>query len=202
MLGSLYENAWDLDRSTLAFPHPHTALHLRNEPNPISQRTKHSHPRKKMHLSNEDHTLRFGGGGTQKLSEDMMHSNGKTKQPHAEFQDENSGEKNEHEKMSNNAQIAIPQNHALDAVLDTVLTAWTILIQRYQRDTFHQFTWSIKESGDDAQCIPTADLDFTGLKTAGDLKSKLSSLRPAGCALTQGSTIVMNDGTSAEVRPE
>jgi hypothetical protein len=130
-----------------------------------------------------------------------MHSNGKTKQLHAEFHDENTGEKNEHEKKSNNAQIAIPQNYALDAVLDTVLTAWTILIQRYQRDTFHQFTWSIQGNDDDAQCMPTAELEFPRQKTAEDLRRKLSSLRPAGCALTQGSSIIMNDGTNAEVCP-
>lgn len=199
MLGSLYENAWDLDRSTLALPHSNTALHPRSKPKHSHQRTTHSNPRKKMHLSNGDHDLRFGGGGAQKLSEDVIHSDSKTKQPHIKSHNESSGKNNKHEQKYNNVSVAIPPNCSLDAVLDTVLTAWTILIQRYQRDTFHQFTWSIAGDGNDTQCIPTAELDVSAQKTAEALRKRLGSLRPAGHTLSQGSTIIVNDGTSAEV---
>jgi hypothetical protein len=152
-----------------------------------------------MHLSNGEQTLRFGGGGAQKLSEDVMHSGSKTKQAHIESKNEISGEENKHEQKSNNIYIAIPQDCTSDAVLDTVLTAWTILIQRYQRDTFHQFTWSTKGSSKDAQCIPTTELDVTAQKTAEDLRKRLSSLQSAGRTLSQDATIIVNDGTSAEV---
>ncbi|KAF1911474.1 nonribosomal peptide synthetase 6 [Ampelomyces quisqualis] len=122
-----------------------------------------------------------------------MHTDG-----HVRFQNESSEKQNQRGKRSNNARIAIPQDCTLDAVLDTALTAWTILIQRYQRDTFHQFTWSIRGNSNDAQCIQTTELDFSGQKTAEGLRQRLSSLRPAGCALSQDSTIIMNDGTNAE----
>jgi hypothetical protein len=101
----------------------------------------------------------------------------------------------------NDALISFPQNLAREEVLDTVLTAWTILIQRYQRDVFHQFTWGTGASDDkkDNQCIQTTDLDLSNQSRAGSLRTKLNSARSSNVSLHPGSSIFLNDGTSAEV---
>lgn len=109
---------------------------------------------------------------------------------------------NDQRTDSNEARISCPKNLASDEVLDTVLTAWTILIQRYQRDVFHQLTWGAEAAGDrkdNSQCIPTTELDLSNQLRAGDLKAKLNKVRLSNISLHPGSTVFLNDGTSAEV---
>jgi hypothetical protein len=87
----------------------------------------------------------------------------------------------------------------MDAVLDIVLTAWTILIQRYQRDVFHRFSWGIKGAGSDKrQCVETGDLDLLNHSNAASLAAKIQEVRLKHVSLN-GTTIFLNDGTKEEV---
>jgi hypothetical protein len=101
---------------------------------------------------------------------------------------------------TNEVQIPLPQGRSWDEVLDTVLTAWTILVERYQRDLFHQITWGVRGAGkDSAACIPTAKLNLLGQSTAKSLTSQISSVRTRNYTINAGSQLFLNDGTSAEV---
>ncbi len=151
-----------------------------------------------MHLSNGDHTLRYGGvsqGKTQvKINSNGtldVNSNGTYTNGHAES--------NGQSAANNEVQLTISKDQSLDAVLDTVLTAWTILVQRYQRDVFNQFSWGLKGAGSDQQqCILTADLDLLNHSNARSLSAKISDLRLQNLSL-EGATIFLNDGTKEEV---
>ncbi|KAF1363149.1 hypothetical protein EJ07DRAFT_104421 [Lizonia empirigonia] len=151
-----------------------------------------------MHLPNGDRTLRYGGvskektevkintNGTLDVNENGSYANGHT---------QTNGQLSE----KNEVDISILQNQSSDAVLDAVLTAWTILVQRYQRDVFHQFSWGIKGAGSDKrQCISTVDLDLLNHSNAASLATKLHNLRLKDVPL-DGATIFLNDGTKDEV---
>jgi hypothetical protein len=100
----------------------------------------------------------------------------------------------------NEVQISLPRDQSWDEVLDTILTAWTILVERYQRDLFHQFTWGVRDAGrDSAASIPTAQLDLPNQSTAKSLIAQISNARTRDHTLNAGSNIFLNDGTSAEV---
>jgi hypothetical protein len=85
-------------------------------------------------------------------------------------------------------------------VLDIVLAGWTILVQRYQRDAFHQFTWGIKGAGsDNLQCIASEELNLLNHSNVDSLITKISELRLKNVSLDQA-TVFLNDGTKEEVR--
>ncbi|KAF7573968.1 Nonribosomal peptide synthetase 6 [Pyrenophora tritici-repentis] len=99
----------------------------------------------------------------------------------------------------NEAQISPPKDWTPDEVLDTVLTSWIILVERYQRDAFHQFTWGISDARtDSAQCIPATELDLSNQSAAKSLTAKIGSLRTKDHAINEGSKLFLNDGTTAE----
>ncbi|KAH3958337.1 hypothetical protein HBH70_187070 [Parastagonospora nodorum] len=151
-----------------------------------------------MHLPSGDKTLHLGG--VSGMSDMGIHSNGISKPQQNGSHTNGSNGTNGHSSQVNELQIPRPRGEELSGTLDTILTAWTILIHRYQRDAFQQFTWGIKAGEKDgkAQCIQTADFDLPSQKTADSLKAKLGSTRTADLALAQGSTLFLNDGTSSE----
>ena len=152
-----------------------------------------------MHLANGNHTLRYGGvaqekievkvngNGTMDVNEDGAYTNGRT---------QTNGHLTE---PSNEVEITTLKDQPLDAVLDTVLTAWTILVQRYQRDVFHRFSWGIKGAGSDKrQCMETGDLNLLNHNNAASLAAKIQEVRLKHVSLN-GTTIFLNDGTKEEV---
>lgn len=151
-----------------------------------------------MHLANGEQTLRYGGvaqektevkvnsNGTMDVNENGAYTNGHT-QTNGQFTE------------SNEVEITALKGQSLDAALDAILTAWTILVQRYQRDVFHQFSWGVKGAGSDGrQCVPTADLDLLNHNDAASLASKIRDVRLKNVSL-DGATIFLNDGTKEEV---
>ncbi|KAF1845025.1 nonribosomal peptide synthetase 6 [Cucurbitaria berberidis CBS 394.84] len=150
-----------------------------------------------MHLPSGDHTVRFGGVPEEPV-EVKVQSNGTVTTQENGTSTNGTNHTNGAVSQTNEVHISHPEDLAADAVLDTVLTAWTILIQRYQRDLFHQFTWALKDAGaDKTQCIPTPDLDLLNQKVAGGLKAKLSDVRLKDINLEKA-TISLNDGTKEE----
>lgn len=152
-----------------------------------------------MHLANSEQTLRYGGVAQEK-TEVKVNSNGTMDV------NENSSYTNGHSRTngrapaSNEVNITTLKDQPLDAVLDTVLTAWTILVRRYQRDVFHQFSWGIKGAGSDKrQCVSAGDLDLMDHTNAAGLAAKIRDLRLKDVSL-DGATIFLNDGTKEEVR--
>jgi hypothetical protein len=151
-----------------------------------------------MHLANGEQTLRYGGvaqektevkvnsNGTMDVNEDGAYTNG-----HAQTNGESS--------ESNEVEITALEGQPLDAALDAILTAWTILIQRYQRDVFHQYSWGLQGAGSDGrQCVQTADLDLLNHSNATSLASKIRDVRLRNVSLDQA-TVFLNDGTKEEV---
>lgn len=152
-----------------------------------------------MHLANGEHTLYYGGvkqektevkvnsNGTMDVNENGSYANGHT-------------QTNGYSTQPNEVEIKTLKDQSLDAVLDAILTAWTILVQRYQRDIFHQFSWGINGAGSDKrQCISTTDLDLLNHSNAASLAAKIRDVRLKNVSLNE-STIFMNDGTKDEVR--
>lgn len=151
-----------------------------------------------MHLANGEQTLRYSGikqektevkvnsNGTMDVNENGTYTNGHT-------------EPQRQSTKSNEVELTALENLPLDAALDAILTAWTILVQRYQRDVFHQFSWGIKGAGSDKrQCIPTVDLDLLNHSNAASLLTKVGGVRLKDLLLDD-TIIFLNDGTKEEV---
>jgi hypothetical protein len=155
-----------------------------------------------MHLSNDEHVVRFGGV-SEKHVEMKVQSNGasNTKEHSSHANGSNgSTQTNGNASKVNEVQVTLPENLASDAVLDTVLAAWSILIQRYLGEVFHQFTWSAKVAGNkQTQCVPTYDLGLLDHKSAASLTSRIRGVRSKDIT-TEYDTILLNDGTKEEVR--
>jgi len=199
MLGSFYEKAWDLDRSAQEDPHFFSSLRSRDKPKDTTHKRRRSTLHKKMHLPNDDHAVRFGSV-SENFTEKRMHSNDASKPQDEEPSTNGSAHKNEHASNLNEVQLLVPKDQALSDVLDTVLTAWTILVHRYQRDLFHQFTWGVKDAGEGSvQCISTLELDLPKKRVASILRDKVGNLRSKSIPAEPAATIFLNDGTKAEV---
>ncbi|KAL5116376.1 Non-ribosomal peptide synthetase [Pleosporales sp. CAS-2024a] len=121
---------------------------------------------------------------------------------HAELESKANGshDTNGHMTAKNEIQMPCPSVGQRHQLLDNLLLAWTILIQRYQRDTFHQFTWGIKSEAQNTvnQCISVAELDLSSLGGTQALRAKTSSVRRPDIALNQDSTLLLNDGTTED----
>lgn len=200
MLGLFYEKAWDLNRQTQQDPHSFTSSSsTRNHHQNLDRKNRQPSLKKKMHLPNGNHVVRFGGVSKEPV-EVKVQSNGIVKTEEHEPTLGTTLQEEAPISKANEVSIALPQDLAGDALLDTILTGWSILIQRYQRDLYHQFTWGLRDAQiSDLQCIPTTDLDLLNQNTAGALKSKIGNVRSKDFNIDQA-TIVLNDGTQEEVR--
>lgn len=200
MLGLFYEKVWDLTRQTQQHPHSFTSSPTTGNQHQNSERKKrNSSLKKKMHLPNGDHVVRFGEASPEPV-EVKVQSNGIVKAQESEPQLDTATLDEAPISKANEVSIALPQDLAGDALLDTILTGWSILVQRYQRDLYHQFTWGLKDAQiADSQCIPTTDLDLLNQKSAQSLKSKINNIRSKEFNIDQA-TIILNDGTQEEVR--
>lgn len=132
----------------------------------------------------EDTQVKINSNGTLDVNQNGSYTNGRS----------------ETTTKRNEVDVTFPKDQSLDTVLDTVLTAWIILVQRYQRDAFHQFSWGIKGAGSDkCQCISAVDLDLPNYNNAASLVEKVRDSRLHDVSL-DGTTIFLNDGTKEEVR--
>ncbi|KAI2486702.1 Nonribosomal peptide synthetase 6 [Pyrenophora tritici-repentis] len=149
-----------------------------------------------MHLPEGERTVRFSGVPDEHVK--AVQNNGEIHSPkHANSGDE-TARINEQAAKANEIPIPLPRELSSDAVLDTVLAAWAILVERYQRDVFSQFTWGIKGGGGDStQCLAAFNLDWRSHKTASGLKTKIQEQRLNNLSLGQG-TLFFNDGTLEE----
>ncbi|KAE8836447.1 hypothetical protein HRS9139_04545 [Pyrenophora teres f. teres] len=149
-----------------------------------------------MHLPEGERTVRFNGIPDEHVK--TMQNNGEMHSlEHASNGDE-TARINEQAAKANEIRIQLPKDSSSDAVLDTVLAAWAILVERYQRDVFSQFTWGTKGRGDEiTQCLSASNLDWQSHKTTSSLKTKVQEQRINNLSLEQG-TIFLNDGTLEE----
>lgn len=155
-----------------------------------------------MHLANSEQTLRYGGVAQEKADVKVkvkVNDNGSIDV------NENGAYTNVHNQtngqstISNEVELTALKGQPSDAALDAILTAWTILVQRYQRDVFHQFSWGVKGAGSEKrQCILTTELDLLSHSNAAGLAAKLSETKLKNVSL-DGATIFLNDGTKEEV---
>lgn len=201
MLGPFYGKVWDSDRQTRQSQHfSHTPFST-TQHHAQTRRKRRSWVESKMHLHNGEHVVRFGGV-QEEYAEAKVQPNGTVQtQEHGSQSNGDNGavSTNGQPTTVNEVHVSLPDGLSTDEVLDTVLTAWTLLIQRYQRDVFHQFTWGNKDAGTDwYQCIPSSDLNMQKQSTGGSLKSKISDLRSKDL-LNEASDIFLNDGTKDEV---
>jgi hypothetical protein len=153
-----------------------------------------------MHSTNGDHAPRFGGM-PELHSEKNIQSHDFPKLEDDIVAIDGSTTVNAHTIKPNEVSVPIPQDLGIPEVLDAVLVAWVLLLHRYERDAFHQFTWGIKETPkDQMQCISAVDLDLTNQNSIVNLRHKIENIRTASITADCTSTIFMKDGSSVEVR--
>lgn len=159
----------------------------------------HSSLHSKMHLpSGREDTVRLSGVTGEHVAKKVQSSSALNNQEHS-LHSEETRHTNGHATKVNEVRVHLPNVTDQNTVLDTVLTAWAILIQRYQRDVFHQFTWGSKDQGDDStQCISVAELDWASHQTAASLSTKIRNIKSAQFTLGE-TTIILRDGTNEEV---
>jgi hypothetical protein len=95
--------------------------------------------------------------------------------------------------------IQIP---VLSTLLDSITAGWILLISRYQRDTFHNFTWGVKGAGDSSiQTIATEALRLGDVVTVADLLGVVRGVRSREIIIAPLEELVIffNDGTRDEV---
>jgi hypothetical protein len=152
-----------------------------------------------MHLPQDDHAVHISGG-LELRKEKIMHSHGMSSPRSKRVPADASAAAQEGNLKANEVRILVPRNRARDEVQNTVLTAWTILIQRYQRDAFHHLTWGPKDAPEDGiQCIAAVELDLSGQCTVSSLSQKLVSIRSTSIRMESAPAIFLNDGTKNEV---
>lgn len=155
-----------------------------------------------MHLPNgRENTVRFGGVTDEHVAKRVQSSSAFDNQEHSLHSGDHIGaaHTNGHTTKADEVWIHLPSTTDRNSVLDTVLTAWAILVQRYQRDVFHQFTWGLNDRKDDStQCISVTDLDWASHQTAASLRTKIGSIKSAQFTLGE-TTIILRDGTNEEV---
>jgi hypothetical protein len=152
-----------------------------------------------MHLPHGEQTVRGSGASHEHVAKKVPSSG--TSNTREQDSDTNghygAAQTNGHTSKANKVQVPLPNNLAPDAVLDTILTAWTILMRRYQRDAFHQFTWGTSGS-DEMQCISASSLDMMSVEAARSLKTRVSEVRSKDMSIDRA-TLTMNDSTKEEV---
>ncbi|KAF2689882.1 nonribosomal peptide synthetase 6 [Lentithecium fluviatile CBS 122367] len=84
-------------------------------------------------------------------------------------------------------------------VLDAVLASWILLVQRYQRDSFHRCTWGVEKAGEEGvQCIEAEQLQLSKLETGADLLAKIRGVGSKEMGSSQESPLFFNDDTIDE----
>ncbi|CAG5139628.1 uncharacterized protein ALTATR162_LOCUS529 [Alternaria atra] len=160
----------------------------------------HSSLSGEMHLRNGEHVSHFSGAQDEHIAKKVQ-NNGASK-THEQVSTKNGNHvavnTNGHSSKVNEVRARVPSDLAPDAVLDTILAAWTILMHRYQRDVFHQFTWGVvNANGRTTQCVNTTELNLTNQRTAASLKAQISNVRSKDYD-AHNVTLFLNDGSTHE----
>ncbi|KAF2021067.1 acetyl-CoA synthetase-like protein [Aaosphaeria arxii CBS 175.79] len=99
--------------------------------------------------------------------------------------------------------ISIPKSTSQSDVLETLITSWIILVQRYQRDAFRAISWGLKDAANsELQCISAEQLQLQDLSTAEDLLQAVRKVTSKTIVSERGSDpiLVFKDGTPDEWR--
>jgi hypothetical protein len=97
--------------------------------------------------------------------------------------------------LPNSVQIPI-----FDTILDSITAGWILLISRYQRDTFHNFTWGVKDALDSIQTVATEGMSLGEVITVTDLLKVVRRVRAREIEAEGGEMrVFFNDGTKDEV---
>ncbi|KAF1994960.1 nonribosomal peptide synthetase 6 [Amniculicola lignicola CBS 123094] len=94
--------------------------------------------------------------------------------------------------------IPFPDGFDVESVVDNIIAGWTLLLQRYQRDAFLQFTWGYKEvDRSTVQTITAAQLNLGGVSNSNDLLKVVRNMRSRKMAVDSvpNPKLVFNDGT-------
>ncbi|KAF2874354.1 nonribosomal peptide synthetase 6 [Massariosphaeria phaeospora] len=105
------------------------------------------------------------------------------------------------EENGNEVFVLFNGDQALETLLGSVVAGWILLVYRYQRDSFHQITWGLKETEEaNTRSISAGDLDLSNFTTVGNLLDKIQDLRARDISLDQFKNTVLffNDGTPEE----
>jgi hypothetical protein len=201
LLGQCYRSPRGLDHRARKYSHPSTPHLSPKTYIDLTMKRPHSSLSDKMHLRNGEHVSNFSGAPEEHVAKKVQ-SNGASKTLE-QAATRNGGNEalhtNGHSSKTNEIRARNPSDLTPDAVLNTVLAAWSILIHRYQRDVFHQFTWgAVGGQGRASQCINTTDLNFTNHQTARSLKSQISHVRSKEHD-AHNATLFLNDGSPHEV---
>jgi hypothetical protein len=203
MLGPFYRRVWDLNRQAQEDQHYFNSMSSGSHHIDISMKRRHSSLSSKMNLPNGEQTVHASGVGDEHVEKKVQRNGAsKTRGQDSHTNGHNGAtQTNAHVSEANEVQIPFPNNLALEGILDTILTAWSILMRRYQRDAFHQFTWGLKGTtgSDKTQCISASGLDMLSLTTAGSLKTSVSEARSKSLSIDRA-TFMVNDGTREEVQ--
>lgn len=151
-----------------------------------------------MHLPNGDHSVRFGSVSNHTIEKEKSALDGTSQENGIHISSSN--QPNSTRSTENEVSIPLLPSQGLDDVLSSILTAWAVLIQRYQRDVFHQFTWGQKNAGENgSQCIQTTELELEKHTTMLSLNTKINSLKSSGVNVNPNTSMFLNDGTPTEV---
>ncbi|KAH7135324.1 nonribosomal peptide synthetase 6 [Dendryphion nanum] len=194
MLGSFYEKAWDFGRESQS-----STYSLIDTPPLFSTKsgrkayTKSSHIFKKMHLPQ---ALKLDGGELSHV--ELNHkSNGLPTKHDVEHDRNTIGDF----ARDNEILVQVPSDKDRELIVDTAIASWILLVQRYQRDTFLNFTWGLEGAANSGiQIVAAQELNLTNVSTVTDLITTVHNIRSKDIAIDQptGLVLVFNDGTKDE----
>lgn len=196
MLGSFYEKAWDFERQAQAQRYIETLPLFTRKTNLPK---KHKVFPGNMHLPHSE-VLQLGSGSSHSAKK-QLERNGVKVKPSVQESTNSSGDTFE----SNQITASIPAELEREAVVEAIVAGWVLLVHRYQRDAFHNFTWSLEGAGNSGvQTIPSSQLELQNIFTIADLLKVAQKLRVNGVQNEQGSApvFIFNDGTQEEVNHE
>lgn len=194
MLGSFYEKAWDFERQAQAQRHFVTPPLFTSK----TERTKKQRNSfKRMHLPKSEMLQLGGGGGGSHYRSKSAESNGSVKhsvQHCMSTSDETA--------CADEVSTTFPKDRCRESIFESVIAGWILLVFRYQRDSFHNFTWGFEGCEKPRiQCIPTVELDLQIIRTISDLLAvvRKSITRDIVVDYATIPTLIFNDGTKEEV---
>ncbi|KAF2259745.1 hypothetical protein CC78DRAFT_53242 [Lojkania enalia] len=194
MLGSLYENAWELNSRRRSQSHFQPLLP------PWNPSSSHISSRQfwNMHLPHNE-TSGFGGESvdlhpTKREADTITPENSKREHTYL------SGALNRVNKTLNEVSIPILHHQSLESIIERVAAGWILLLQRYQRDACHQFTWGYNGAGDTSSTVSITQL---GLDTAITVKDVIDILHRSETYKLfsyqdRNPVLFFNDGTPEE----
>jgi hypothetical protein len=196
MLGSFYEKAWDFERQTTRHSYINSTPLFSQKTDPPPKQTVNKFFTN-MHLPNgSNEMLQLGGGGvgskTLAIAQEVM-KNGHEHNTNANGEDVG----------RNEILVSTPSGKSRKEIVEAIIAGWILLVHRYQRDAFHNFTWGLEGAGNAGiQSIPATELNLLNNKTISDVLEVARSTKSNEIPIEQRGTpvLVFNDGTKDEVR--